>query len=190
MSIISEFISSVREIVSVGSTLQREQRQDIQTIVGELADELQRSIDLLNIYFDGIKGSGDNNKLAAYLREGSNKVFTSFQEFRVCAGLYELKDRFKGIFDPVGASVGMGNKGTIVRLIDDLAYGERMVFDDLSDIFDTLRQYAGRLDSAQNETEENKIKDALLSEVQDFKNVLGKNKEDIKNTARAIIDGL
>lgn len=190
MSIISEFLSSVREVISWGSTLQREQRKEIKTVVGELADELQRSIDILTIYLDGIKSSDDKFRLGTYLRDGSNKVFTSFKEFQVCAGLYELKDRFKGVFDPVGASLGIGNKGTIVKLIYDLSSGERMIFDDLSETFNTLRQYADKLDNAKDESEEKNIKGDLLSEVRAMKIELKNSKDNIKTTARAIIDGL
>lgn len=181
MSIISEFISSVREVVSWGSNLQREQRKEIKTVVGELADELRRSINLLFIYLDGIKKDDDKNRLASYLRDGDNKVFLSFKEFQVCAGLYEIKDRFKGIFDPIGASVSFGKKGTIIRLIDDLANGERMIFDDLSETFNALRQYADKLDSVKDEEEEKNVKSELLSEIKAIKIDLNSSKNNIKS---------
>ena len=75
-------------------------------------------------------------------------------------------------------------------LIDDLAHGERLIFDDLSETFDTLRQYADKLDNAQDESEEKTIKDELLSQVRAMKIDLKNSKKNIKTTARAIIDGL
>jgi len=190
MGIVSEFLSSVRDIISWGSTLQQGQRKQIQAVVGELADELGRSIDILILYLDGIKASDDRARLTAYLREGSGKVFASFREFQVCAGLYELRDRFKGLFDPVGASVDMGNKGTLLRLIDDLSHGERLIYDDLGGAFETLRRYADRLDNAQDPSETARITDALLIEVRAMKIDFNNSRNNIKNTARAIIDGL
>ncbi len=190
MSIISEFCASVREVVSFGSKLQREQRKEIQTVVGALADELTRSIDLLRIYLDGIRASDFRHRLVPYLRDSGSKLLTSFHEFEVCTGLYELKDRFKGLFDPVGAAVSMDNKSTIIRLIEDLARGERKILDDMDETFSVLRDFADRLDVARDEQEECVVKSDLLGEIRAMKVELGNKKENIKNTARAIIDNL
>ena len=169
MGIISEFVSSVREVVSSGSKLQREQRKEIQSVVGILSDELLRAISLLEVYLDGIKVTDFRSILSPYLRDASGKIYTSFREFQVCAGLYELKDRFKSLFDSVGASVSLGNKGTIVKLIDDLSQGERLVFDDLDETFSALRDFADRLDTASDDREEEEVKSELLTEVRAIK---------------------
>ncbi|MDD2898039.1 MAG: hypothetical protein PHI31_04935 [Desulfuromonadaceae bacterium] len=190
MSIISEFISSVREVVSFGSKLQREQRKEIQTVVGTLSDELLRAVNLFDVYLDGIKSTDFRSRLSPYLRDAGSKIFSTFREFQVCAGLYEIKDRFKGLFDPVGASVNLSSKGTIIKLVDDLAQGERMIFDDLGETLNVLRSYADRLDAAATDSEEEIIKSELRIEVNAIKVDLENKRTSIKNTARSIIDSL
>jgi len=190
MSIISEFISSVREVVSWGSSVQKNEQKEIIEIVGELSDELNRSIDLLNIYLDGIKTNKEKDDLVSYLRTGKDTVFTSFREFHVCGGLYGLKTKFSGLFSASGASVNMFNKGTIERLIDDLSGGERMIFADLNDTFEELRGYGDRLDNTFDENEIEEIKGEMLTFVRALKVDLSASKKNITNTARAIVDAL
>ena len=190
MSIISEFISSVREVVSWGSSVQEKEQNEIIEIVGELSDELNRSIDLLNIYLGGIKTNKEKDDLVNYLRTGRDTLFTSFREFHVCSGLYGLKTKFSGLFSASGASVNMSNKGTIERLIDDLAGGERMIFSDLNDTFEGLSGYADQLESSFDDNEVERLKSEIVTFVRALKVDLSASKNNITNTARAIVDAI
>jgi hypothetical protein len=60
-------------------------------------------------------------------------------------------------------------KSTIIRLIDELAQGERMIFDDLGETFNTLGNFSNRLDNIQYVSEEQTIREELLSEIQALK---------------------
>lgn len=190
MSIIAEFISSVREVVSWGSSVQEKEQKEIISIVGELSDELNRSIDLLVIYLNGIKANREKVELVPYLRTGRDTLLRSFREFHVCGGLYGLKTKFDSLFNPSGMSVNMFNKGTISQLIDELAGGERMVFDDLNETFETLGSCADKLDNSIDETLDDEIMNELISYVDALKVELSANKKNISNTARSIIDAI
>jgi hypothetical protein len=190
MSIISEFISSVKEVVSWGNSVQEKEQTEIIAIVGELADELNRSIDLLGIYLAGINPNKDRAELVEYLRRGQDTILQSFREFQVCGGLYGLKKKFAGLFSASAASVNLFNKGTIERLIDDLAGGERMIFADLNDSFTTLRDFADRLEGAPDDITIESIHTELAAYVRVLRVDLASSKQNITNTARAIVDAI
>ena len=55
----------------------------------------------------GVQYSRDDQDLVQYLQSVNGKLMGSFQEHHVCAGLYQLADKFAQVFDPARFSVAM-----------------------------------------------------------------------------------
>jgi hypothetical protein len=193
MSIITEFLTTGKDLLSWASKLQRTQQEQILSIVGGLADELSRSITLLTVYLDGIRGMPDEH-LPGYLRTGRQKVLQSFREFQICGGLLTLKNRFGSLLDPSTLSVNAGNIGAMSKLVDQLAGGERMIFDDLEQIFAELDDFAARIEDGQarsvGEADVNRIRSELADRVDGIKEQLRQANRQITDTARSIVDAI
>ncbi|MGJ8678091.1 MAG: hypothetical protein ACSHX0_11280 [Akkermansiaceae bacterium] len=189
MGVISEFTKSITNIVRIGGKLNNDQRKEIRDLVGELGDELDRAIRLAQFYLEGGKGIRDSLEMSDYLVSGSHKLMGSYHEYKICAGLYALHDRFDQIFDPVKLAISVGSIQKIHDLINDLSHGERMVIDDLDSMFLSLKELANDLQNAAPDEEEgikNSIKVALKIEHQS----LEEHRKRIKMTMREVFDNM
>ena len=189
MGVINEFGKALASIVKFGSKLNKDQREEVRKVVGELADELDRAIRLAQFYLEGAKNIKDRVDLSDYLRSGSQKLMGSYSEYKVCAGLYDLHDRFDQLFDPVKYSVSFGNIDKIHRLIDNLSHGERMVIDDLDNLLLSLRDLADELDASDLDEEE-----GIKKEIQVTLNIehasLEEHRKLIKTTTRQVFESM
>ncbi len=189
MGVLSEFGKAIVSIVKFGGKLNKDQREGVRKVVGELADELDRALRLAQFYLEGAKNIRDKNELSEYLRSGSQKLMGSYSEYKICAGLYDLHDRFDQIFDPVKLAVAIGNIDKIHALIDSLSHGERMVIDDLDSLFVSLRDLADELDaSSQDEEESLKKEIQVMLKIEHSK--LEEHRNTIKETMRQVFDNL
>lgn len=189
MNILNDFGKSIASILKFGSKLNKEQREEIRNVVGELADELDRSIRLTQFYLEGIKNLKNKDEIIEYLRDGSNKLLHSYSEYKVCAGLYSLHDRFDQIFDSVKLSVSVGNIDKIHNLIDSLSNGERMIIDGQQTLLNSLREFADELDLTSSDDEPDLRKEIIVN-LNIEHATLELHRNTIKTTMRQVFDNL
>lgn len=135
MSIIGEFVKSAKDFIVAGPKLNRSSRAEIRDAVGKLADQLDASVVMVQAYLQNSRTFSNDRDLVQHLRQARSKLLQTYHEFRICQGLYEIRDRFAQVFDPVRASVSVGHGRRIRSLIDSLTAGERGIIDDLKALF-------------------------------------------------------
>lgn len=193
MSSIDRFLKTSKELLSWASNLQTREKEELIQIVGGLADELNRSLTLFTVYLDGIRINPDD-RLAGYLRTGRGRVLQSFREFEICGDLYSLHSRFGSLLDPATLSVNVANIGSIGKLIQDLASGERFIYGALDHDFSTLEGFASRMESALGQTEPGEQLRTLRSElnqtVDTMVETLRSQQREIRGNARALVDAI
>jgi hypothetical protein len=161
MSTLKAFFAAVKSVISLGAATNANARKEIRDVVGELADELDRALSLADSYLAGARYSRDHAELVQYLGRARGALMDGFHEHHVCAGLYQLADRFRQVFDPTKLSVSMASYRTIPELIDHLKNGERAVSDDLQGMVDEMQDSAAALHAASPEDAEAVRKNAL-----------------------------
>ncbi|NQV14281.1 hypothetical protein HQ531_02400 [bacterium] len=189
MGIVTDFGKAIANIVSFGSKLNRDQRSEIRKAVGELADELDRALRIAQFYLEGVKNIKDPIDISSYLRNGQGTLMDTYNEYKVCDGLYELHDRFDQIFDPVKLSVSIGKIKNIHQLIHNLSVGERFIIDDLDSLLDTMLDLANELSNANIDDQADivkKIKTTLKLEISE----IGDHRKSIKRAMREIFDNM
>jgi hypothetical protein len=139
------FIDAAKAIVTAGASTNATSRQEIRDVVGKLGDELDRAFSITDSYLVGAKFSVDDNELARYLADVEGKLMNSYYEHHICAGIYQLADKFSQVFDPTRFSVAVAHYAEIPRLIDELKRGEQVMLDDLQDMAANLRHYSSSL---------------------------------------------
>lgn len=107
----------------------RQLREEIRGIVGDLADDLISGLNLVSMRLRASKRIADDDEFLQYLAESEGKIFATFSEFRVCADLRNLEDRFERFFDPARAAVEVAHVSEVRNLISSLEDHERLVFD-------------------------------------------------------------
>ncbi|HET6764770.1 MAG TPA: hypothetical protein VFH27_13890, partial [Longimicrobiaceae bacterium] len=105
MSTLQAFFSAAKSVISLGATTNAAARKEIRDVVGELADELDRALGMADSYLAGARYSRDDAELVQYLARARGALMDGFHEHHVCAGLYQLADRFGQVFDPTRFSV-------------------------------------------------------------------------------------
>jgi hypothetical protein len=144
MDIFNLFTDTLKKIIAAGPKINADERHRIQEVVGELGDTLSDSLSLTIIYLSHARHARDH-EFADHLANARERLHASFFEFKVCGGLYNLRDRFSQLFDPALYTLGIGRMGEIRSLIHDLANGERSVIDFLRELTDWMTDEANEL---------------------------------------------
>lgn len=156
-------------------------RTEIRDIVGSIADELERGIDLVILYLKGAKNITNKAEFRKYLVSGREKLFELHSEFKICRGLRELRDRFKQWFDPTKHAISWGNQKEVIGLIREMEVDERLIIDELGDFWP-------KLDKAIQGLNRSNDKWKLLRLIDEEIESLEVKKKKIKRTARQVID--
>jgi hypothetical protein len=176
---LTEWILMVPKLVKLNS----KQRQEIRDVVGELADELDRGLQLVKFRVDGAiriatSSSSPPGELDAYLAESEVKLSNSFSEFKICRGIREKRDHFAQLFHPAKASIRTENIGKVERLLGELERDERLIYDEVGPLLNDLRVAARADATCFPEAAEN-----CLSKI-------AKRQKQIKKLARKIHDAI
>jgi len=156
----------------------RELREEIRGIVGDLADDLMNGLSIVVMRLRAARRIGDDKEFLNYLSESEQQIFTSFSEFRVCADLRNLEDRFNRFFDPARTAVEIGNISEVNNLISSLEDYERIVFD-------MVQSPWGEITNAVNQNESREVIQKLIDNA--VKECEDKRTE-VRDIAREIID--
>jgi hypothetical protein len=183
------FFEAGKKIISFGAAANASSREDIRSIVGQLSDELDRALMLADSYLTGVQYSRDDQELAQYLQSVNGKLAGSYHEHHVCAGLYQLADKFGQVFDPTRFSVSINSYKEIPMLISHLKSGERAVLDELDDTTHALQKLAAELSKASPATVD-AVKLDISNTVLKSRSVIAKHRKKIKATRRKIVDSM
>jgi ElaB/YqjD/DUF883 family membrane-anchored ribosome-binding protein len=188
---IDGFWNAVRNIVTFGANANRTARKEIIGNVGSLADQLETSIVMVTSYLQNARTIDSPKELASYLLAARSKLLQTYHEFRICQGLYEMRDRLQQLFDPARYSIRIGKMTHITKLIDALATGERGILDELSGLFDKVESVAKRLDAVSSDGKKAlRERAALFETIENQVTELNRLKERVRTTQRRIVDNL
>lgn len=189
MSTIKAFLEAAKSLVTLGAGANAAARQQIREVTGQLADELDRALSLADSYLVGVRYSRDDTELAAYLYDARPKLMGSYHEHHICAGLYQLADKFGQLFDPTRFSVSLDSYNEIPQLIEHLKNGERAVIDDLDELIGQFQDLAARLDAAPAGQKDD-ARAAILASADYFRDKLVQQRKQLKSSRRRIVDTL
>lgn len=189
MPTLDAFFDAAKKIVLLGASTNAAGRQEIRDVVGQLADELDRALVLSDSYLVGVRYSRDDQDLIQYLQTASSKLLTSYHEHHVCAGLYQLADKFRQVFDPIRFSVSISSHQEIPALIGQLKNGERAILDDLDEIVAQLQESAYQLSAASSD-QRDAVRLGIMNSVLDHRHQLDRHRKKIRTLRRQVIDKL
>jgi hypothetical protein len=187
---LAQIVKELKSLVVAAAKLNQKERQEIREVVGELLDTLCDGLDMTIVYMNHAKHARDH-ELVEHLLHAREVLRRSFSEFKVCGGLYNLRDRFSRIFDPVRASISVGHIKEIGYLVNDLACGERSILDFLEDRGIWMTEQADKMASmTPGSTEWQRARTKLLADLQSHIAVLQDKRNELKRDVRHLIDNL
>jgi hypothetical protein len=145
MLLLDKIISALSDLVVVLPKKNRENRKEIREVVLSVQSEMERAIELAILYIDGTKRVIPEQELVDHLTGASSKLMASYNEFKICAGLYGLADRFDEVFSSIKGSINYGQIKAVEDLIRDLGNGESLVIDGLRDVTEKMYTYGSEL---------------------------------------------
>jgi hypothetical protein len=161
----------------------KELREEIRSVIGELVDELAGGLELVAHRLKAARRISDTSALTSYLSESRQKLYQSFSEFRVCEDIRNLEDRFNQIFDPTRTAVELGHASEVRTLISNLENHERLIFDMIDSTFTAIDSAVTSPATAQDRNLLDKlIHDAIAD--------CDRKRDEIKAIARQIIDSM
>ena len=134
MPTLEAFFSAAKSIVTLGAKANAENRAEIRSVVGNLADQLDRALAWADVYLGGALVIKDPKELETYLVASYPKIMNDFHEYKVCSALYQLADEFNQLFSTKRLSVSVSELAETKVLIERLRDGERAVIDSLEAI--------------------------------------------------------
>ena len=181
-------VETAKSFAMAGPKLNREQREQIREVVGELLDTLTDSLDLTIIYLNHAKHARPD-ELVAHLADARWKLNQSFREFKICGGLYNLRDRFRALVSLPKLAVNAQRVDEIVHLVNDLADGERSVLDFLEGRTRWMNSKADALAKLKpGSVGWNKARGELLKELNAEVDAIEEMRDGLKRDVRHLID--
>jgi hypothetical protein len=161
MLLLDKIIDALSDLVVVLPKKNRENRKEIREVVLSVQSEMERAIELAILYIDGTKRIIPDHELIGHLTGASSNLMSSYNEFKICAGLYGLADRFDEVFSSIKGAINIGQIQAVENLIRDLANGESLVIDGLRGITEKMHTYGNDLSSLSGEDFDQKKSEAI-----------------------------
>jgi hypothetical protein len=187
VGVLGDFQAVAKDLVKAGPNINASARKEIRQVVGALGDDLENALDVTIVYLRSGTGIVEAKKLAQHLNDAPAKLLGYYKEFKVCDGLYGLRDEFKQVFNPKRLALSITNFWRIPNLVTDLASGERTVLDDLREIVNELSKHATTLRSQRGPRDRAAVL-PVHRRLRDMITDLEQRKKAIKNSVRAIVD--
>lgn len=185
MLLLDKIVDTLSDLVVTLPKTNHENRKEIREVVLSVQTEMERAIELAILYIDGTRRISSEQELILHLQGASGSLMNSYNEFKICAGLYGLADRFDEVFSSIKGAINSGQLKTVETLIRDLANGERLVVDGLRGITEKMYNYGGELSVLSGhdfEQKQDEVVQRLELEVQSMRaqvNVFRKSVRDI-----------
>lgn len=142
MDVFGQLRKAIADLVLVLFRLNADTRKELREVLVEFQSEMERVMTVAILHLDGIRRIKDKAELIAYLDGAESSLLHSCNQHKICAGLYELADRFKQVFDPVRGAVDLTRVASLADMIRTLAGGERSVLEGLRDTITMLHEQA------------------------------------------------
>ncbi|MFN6538309.1 MAG: hypothetical protein RM021_018440 [Nostoc sp. EkiNYC01] len=161
----------------------QELRDEIRKVVNTIAQELHDGLELVELRIKGGRYIKDPERLQEYLLSSREKMIKDFSEFKICAGIRDLRDRFDRVFDPIRFAVELENVNAVKELLYELEKDERLIMDETGELWWKLDEAAQSVGTAEE-------REALYNLINEQVKLLHQKKANVTATARSIIDTL
>jgi hypothetical protein len=191
MGVLGDFYELAKDLIKAGPDINAAARKQIRQVVGALGDELETVLDITIIYLRTGAATPDSKKLEEHLYDAPAKLLGYYKEFKVCEGLYGLRDEFDQVFNAKRWAVSIRDFWRLPNLVRDLAVGERSMLDDLRDIVQALTQLSDKLRSKNtNPSEREHAVEAVHCNLREMISDLEQRKNALRASVRVVIDKL
>lgn len=183
MLLLDKIIDVLSDLVVILPKKNRENRKEIREVVLSVQTEMERAIELAILYIDGTKRIIPKQELIVHLQGASSNLMSSYNEFKICAGLYGLADRFDEVFSSIKSAINVGQIKAVEDLIRDLANGESLVINGLRVITEKMYTYGNDLSNLSDDDFESKklqVIQRLDLEVQSMRSQLNMFRKSVK----------
>ncbi len=187
MLLLDKIINALSDLVVTLPKKNHQNGQEIRDVVLSVQTEMERAIELSILYIDGTKRIQPEQEFILHLQGASSSLINSYNEFKICAGLYALADRFNEVFSTIKGSIDLAQVSTVENLIRDLASGESLVVDGLRGITEKMYQYGSALSVLSGDEFNNKrteVIDRLDLEVQSMRAQLNVFRQSVRDILR------
>lgn len=184
MLLLDKIIDALSDLVVALPKKNIESRKEIREVVLSVQTEMERAIELAILYIDGTKRIIPDQELIHHLQRASNNLVSSYNEFKICAGLYGLADRFNEVFSSIKGAINVGQINAVEDLIRDLANGESLVIDGLRGITEKMYYYGNELSGLSGDDFDQKKSEAIQwidLEVQSMRSQLNLFRKSVKD---------
>ena len=123
----------------------QKQRKEILDVVTELTGHLDLALITAQKDLEALKEEKTKTGLVDKLRNGENRLEFRFREEKICHGIRNLKSQHSQLFSGIKLVINYGNNKKFEDFLDFLEGGERMVFDELANIFQQCRMLADEI---------------------------------------------
>jgi len=141
--------------------LNRENRKIIRETILLLQAELERALTMAMYYLDGASRIKEKQELIEHLSLAPQKLLESYNQYKICSGIYGLADEFKEAFTSLPGALDIQSIESVKSLITSLAGGENMVVDGLRNTTLLLADCANELVLLDGDEYENKKREVL-----------------------------
>jgi len=141
--------------------LNRENRKLIRETILLLQAELERALTMAMYYLDGAARIKGKPELIEHLSMAPQKLLESYNQYKICAGIYGLADEFNEVFTSLPGAIDIQSIESVKSLITSLAGGENMVVDGLRNTTLLLADCANELANLDGDEFEIKKREVL-----------------------------
>lgn len=165
-------------------------RKEIRDTILELQSELERAIVLTTVYLDGIpriRPVEARDELLNQLSQAPMKLMDAYNEFKICAGIYTLADKFRTLLSGIHSSVHIANINKVPDLVSQLSHGEQIVIDDLRGTTEMLADAARDLGAISDDQEYLDRHSALVQRIQLEREMLDSQRKELLTSIRGLL---
>jgi len=127
LNLFSDLKDACVDLIKILPCLNDAQRKDIRDILLQLKGDLSDSLVLAEQYLNGVLRSTRDTDILQQMCDAPERLRQAYNEFKICAALYHLHDRFNQWFSSVKGAVDVKHVGAIRSLIGRVADGERLL---------------------------------------------------------------
>ncbi len=165
-------------------------RKEIRDTILELQSELERAIVLTTVYLDGIpriRAIEARVELLNQLSQAPMKLMDAYNEFKICAGIYGLADKFRSLLSGIHTSVHISNINKFQNLVSQLSNGERIVIDDLRGTTEMLADAARELGGISDDQKFLDRHKAIVQRIQLEREMLDRKRKELISSIRSVL---
>ncbi len=138
IELFGRFLGLVKDAVPGMVKANGDARNEIITVVSNLAAELQEGMALVALYLRGTRRIESLPEACDHLLACEEKLIKYHSEFKICLGLRMLGDRFHRLLDTLPAAVQMGKRGEIDALLYELGKSEALIIHEFSTLWSRI----------------------------------------------------